>query len=97
MFAALAEFVRELIVQGTLEGLAEARARVERIGRPPAMNAEQVRHARALLAQPENTITSIAKLLGVSRTTLYKYVPELTAGRDSLVPSGAGPALPAPH
>ncbi|MFD7442696.1 helix-turn-helix domain-containing protein [Streptomyces sp. NPDC059909] len=28
--------------------------------------------------------TSIAKLLGVSRTTLYKYVPELAAGRDSL-------------
>ncbi|WP_331733358.1 helix-turn-helix domain-containing protein (plasmid) [Streptomyces sp. NBC_00080] len=34
---------------------------------------------------PENTITSIAKLLGVSRTTVYKYVPELMAGRDSLV------------
>ncbi|MFE6758221.1 helix-turn-helix domain-containing protein [Streptomyces sp. NPDC057684] len=32
-------------------------------------------------------MTSIAKLLGVSRTTLYKYVPELAAGRDSLVPS----------
>ncbi|MDH3038949.1 recombinase family protein [Streptomyces sp. TRM75561] len=67
VFAALAEFIRELIVQGTHEGLAEARARGERIGRPPAMNAEQIRHTRALLAQPENTITSIAKLLGVSR------------------------------
>ncbi|MDQ8706096.1 hypothetical protein RCO28_27020 [Streptomyces sp. LHD-70] len=28
-------------------------------------------------------MTSIANLLGVSRTTLYKYVPELAAGRDS--------------
>jgi DNA invertase Pin-like site-specific DNA recombinase len=36
VFAALAEFIRELIVQGTHEGLAEARARGERIGRPPA-------------------------------------------------------------
>ncbi|WP_235455373.1 helix-turn-helix domain-containing protein [Streptomyces olivochromogenes] len=60
------------------------------------MNAEQVRHARALLAQPENTITSIAKLLGVSRTTLYKSVPELAAGRDSLV-SGDAPAMNAPR
>ncbi|MCX4672545.1 helix-turn-helix domain-containing protein [Streptomyces sp. NBC_01381] len=36
-----------------------------------------------MLAQPENTITSIAKLLGVSRTTLYKYVPDLQAGGRS--------------
>ncbi|WP_279634831.1 recombinase family protein [Streptomyces tirandamycinicus] len=84
VFAALAEFIRELIVQGTHEGLAAARARGERIGRPPAMTEKQIRHARALLAQPENTITSIAKLLGVSRTTLYKYVPELVAGRNAL-------------
>ncbi|MFE3899529.1 recombinase family protein [Streptomyces sp. NPDC059153] len=35
VFAALAEFIRELIVQGTVEGRAEARARGERIGRPP--------------------------------------------------------------
>ncbi|WRZ96420.1 recombinase family protein (plasmid) [Streptomyces sp. NBC_01007] len=97
VFAALAEFIRELIVQGTHEGLAAARARGERIGRPPAMTEEQVRHARALLAQPENTITSIAKLLGVSRTTLYKYVPELAAGRNSLVPSEPRPALPGPR
>ncbi|MFD5493398.1 helix-turn-helix domain-containing protein [Streptomyces sp. NPDC127091] len=44
------------------------------------MSAEQIRHARAMLADPEASISSIAKLLGVSRTTLYKYVPELKAG-----------------
>ncbi|MFJ2922847.1 helix-turn-helix domain-containing protein [Streptomyces sp. NPDC087307] len=33
-----------------------------------------MRHARALLVQPENRITSVAKLLGVSHTTLYQYV-----------------------
>ncbi|MEU9286487.1 helix-turn-helix domain-containing protein [Streptomyces sp. NPDC048275] len=38
-------------------------------------------------------MASIAKLLGVSRTTIYKYVPELAAGRDSLVP-GSRVALP---
>lgn len=92
VFAALAEFIRELIVQGTHECLAAARARGERIGRPPAMTPEQIRHARALLADPENSVTSIAKLLGISRTTLYKYVPELAAGRDSLI-AGDSPAL----
>jgi DNA invertase Pin-like site-specific DNA recombinase len=89
VFAALAEFIRELIVQGTHEGLAAARARGERLGRPPAMTEEQVRHARAMLSDPEASISSIAKLLGVSRMTIYKYVPELAAGRASLADGGA--------
>lgn len=80
VFAALAEFIRELIVQGTHEGLAAARARGQRLGRPPAMTEEQILHARSMLANPEASISSIAKLIGVSRTTLYKYVPELKAG-----------------
>ena len=40
-FAALAAFIRELIVQGTNEGLAAARARGARLGRPPAMTADR--------------------------------------------------------
>ncbi|SEG95018.1 Site-specific DNA recombinase [Thermomonospora echinospora] len=76
VFAALAEFIRELIVQGTREGLDAARARGQRLGRPPALTPDQVRQARALLARPEESISSIARLLGVSRSTLYKYVPE---------------------
>ena len=48
-------------------------------GRPPAMTAEQIRHARDLLTRPDNTVSSIARLLGVSRATIYKYVPELPA------------------
>ncbi|MER6532003.1 recombinase family protein, partial [Streptomyces sp. NPDC001508] len=81
VFAALAEFIRELIIQGTNEGLDAARARGARLGRPPAMTEEQIRHARDLLTRPENTVTSIAKLLGVPRNTIYKYVPELKGGR----------------
>jgi DNA invertase Pin-like site-specific DNA recombinase len=79
VFAALAEFIRELIVEGTREGLDAARARGARLRRPPAMTAEQIRHARDLLARPDNTVSSIARLLGVSRATIYKYVPELPA------------------
>jgi DNA invertase Pin-like site-specific DNA recombinase len=99
VFCALAEFIRELIVQGTNEGLAAARARGVRLGRPPAMTPEQIRHARALLAQPDATVSSIARLLGVSRSTIYKYVPEIAAGdRLALQPPSArtaqeGPAL----
>lgn len=76
VFAALAEFIRELIIQGTREGLDAARARGQRLGRPPALTPDQVRQARALLTRPEESISSIARLLGVSRATLYKHVPE---------------------
>jgi len=87
VFAALAEFIRELIVEGTREGLAAARARGVRLGRPPAMTAEQVRHARDLLTHPDNTVSSIARLLNVSRSTIYKYVPELGGRSASAEPT----------
>ncbi|WP_435828110.1 recombinase family protein [Nocardia testacea] len=77
VFAALAEFIRELIVEGTHEGLAAARG--QRLGRPPAMSEEQIRQARVVLTRPDESISSSARLLGISRTTLYMYLPELTA------------------
>ena len=81
VFAALAEFIRELIVEGTREGLDAARARGARLGLPLAMTGEQIRPARDLLTRPDNTVSSIARLLGVSRATIYKYVPGVTTGR----------------
>ena len=47
-----------------------ARARGVRLGRPPAMTPEQIRHAHDLLTRPDNTVSSIARLLGVSRATI---------------------------
>ncbi|MFF8393563.1 recombinase family protein [Streptomyces sp. NPDC016172] len=96
VFAALTEFIRELIVRDTNEGLDAARARGARLGRPPAMTEEQVRHARYLLTRLENTVTSIAKLLGVSRNTIHKYVPELEGGRPRSASRTARWLCPAP-
>ncbi|MEU8319680.1 helix-turn-helix domain-containing protein [Nonomuraea sp. NPDC048881] len=61
----------------THAGLAAAKARGVRLGRPPAMPPEQVRRARPLLAQSDATVSSIARLLNVSRSTICKYVREL--------------------
>ncbi|WP_229324381.1 helix-turn-helix domain-containing protein [Streptomyces sp. UNOC14_S4] len=94
--AAGVEFIRELIVQGTNEGLDVARAHGARLGRPPAVTGEQIRHACDPLTRPENTVPSIARLLGVSRNTVYKYVPELKGGRITLADATSAPGLPGP-
>lgn len=83
VFAALAEFIRELIVSGTREGLAAARARGRVGGRPTVVTPEIIRAARDMLPNPENSITSIAKILGVSPGTLYNHIPDLRDLRTS--------------
>ncbi|GAA0555165.1 helix-turn-helix domain-containing protein [Saccharopolyspora erythraea] len=58
------------------------------------MTPEQVRPARELLAEPDNTVASIAPLLSVSRSTIYKYVTELSPSRTIDPESDQRPALP---
>lgn len=87
VFAALAEFIRELIVSGTREGLAAARARGKVGGRPSVVNPDIIRAARDMLPNPEHSITSIAKLLGVSPGTLYNHIPDLQELRASRIPA----------
>jgi DNA invertase Pin-like site-specific DNA recombinase len=80
IFGALDEFQRELIVEGTHEGLAAARARGRTGGRKPKLTDNQVSHARALYAAEDHTVADIAKLLGVSRQTVYRALePEAVA------------------
>jgi DNA invertase Pin-like site-specific DNA recombinase len=86
VFAALAEFIRELIVAGTNEGLAAARARGKTGGRPTVVNAELIRAARDMLPNPENSVASIARILGVSVGTLYNHIPDLQELRASRLP-----------
>jgi DNA invertase Pin-like site-specific DNA recombinase len=83
--AALAEFIRELIVIDTHEGLA-ARARGRIGGRPTVSTEEVIRAARDLLPDPDRSITSIAKLLGVSPGTLDNHILDLKELRSGAVP-----------
>lgn len=75
IFGALAEYERELIRERTKAGLTAARARGRKGGRKPAMNEDQIEQARAMMNNPKLKIKSILKNLGVSKATLYKYVP----------------------
>ncbi len=83
VFAALAEFIRELIVSGTREGLVAARARGRVGGRPTVVTPEIIRAARDMLPNPDASVTSIARLLGVSPGTLYNHIPDLRELRAS--------------
>lgn len=65
---------RELTVAATNEGLAAARARGRTGGRPSVITPELLRAARDMLPNPENSIESLAKLLGVSAGTLYNHI-----------------------
>ena len=78
VFAALAEFERGLIRERTLAGLAAARARGRAGGRKPKLDDKQVREIKALLRMPDIKVAEVARLYGVSRTTLYKYVGVIT-------------------
>ena len=57
LFAALAEFERELIRERTLAGLASARARGRKGGRPHALSKAQVRLAQAAMAQRDTKVS----------------------------------------
>lgn len=72
IFGALAQFERDLIRERTHAGLAAARARGRKGGRPRKLSADRVRMARRLLADPETTVSDVAKTLGVHRSTLHK-------------------------
>lgn len=74
LFATLAEFERSLISERTRAGLASARARGRQGGRPKAVTDQQLKLARAMLSDGAVTVTEVAKHLGVSRSTLYRYL-----------------------
>ena len=79
IFAALAEFERNLIRERTHAGLAAARARGRQGGRRPKLGEKQRTLAVDLYRQKKQSIGEICELVGISRPTLYKYVRE--AGR----------------
>lgn len=74
IFAALAEFERELITERTHAGLAAARARGRKGGRPRKMDRSTLKMAMTALADANSNASDVAKRLGITTTTLYMYV-----------------------
>jgi DNA invertase Pin-like site-specific DNA recombinase len=96
VFAALAEFERDLIREHTNAGLAEARSRGRTGGRPPRLSPQQATAALRMYEQQDMTVEQIGQVLGVSRTTIYRTLRRDQAtppkGRKPRAKSSAGKA-----
>lgn len=82
IFAALAEFERELISERTIAGLAAARARGRKGGRPYKMTPAKIRLAMASMGKPDTHVGDLCAELGVTRQTLYRHVSPAGELRD---------------
>jgi DNA invertase Pin-like site-specific DNA recombinase len=74
IFAALAEFERELISERTKAGLASTRARGRSGGAPYKMTIAKLRLAMAAMGLPETKVGDLCNELGITRQTLYRHV-----------------------
>ncbi|MDR1982746.1 MAG: recombinase family protein [Holosporaceae bacterium] len=74
LFAVLAEFERDLIVERTRAGLAAARARGRKGGRPRKMDAPTIKMAMAAMSDRNSVAADVAKRLGITTTALYMYI-----------------------
>lgn len=75
IFAALAEFERSIIRERTMAGLLAARSRGRVGGRPRSLTEQDLQIARALLREHALSVADIASRLGVTSSTLYRYLP----------------------
>lgn len=76
IFAAIAEFEREIISERTNAGLASARARGRKGGRPSGLSKDaQVKAMAATsLYNQKHSVSSICTTLAISKKTFYKYI-----------------------
>jgi len=74
VFGALAEYERALIGERTRSGLANAKSKGIRLGRPVAMTDDQIEMAKKLKSAGGHSMQAIADQLGVSRSTLYRVL-----------------------
>lgn len=82
IFAALAEFERDLIVERTHAGLASARARGRKGGARYKMTPAKLRLAVASMGATQTHVGELCRELGITRQTLYRHVSPKGELRD---------------
>jgi len=100
VFSALAEFERDLIRDRTMAGLAAARARGRKGGRPPVLDEKQRVLLFSLAKDRTSSPAVICATLGISRSSFYRYLgeeiskPRITATAATPATSRNSPASP---
>lgn len=89
IFAALAEFERDRIIERTEAGLAAARARGRFGGRRRSLTPRQVRTLLEMYDSREHAVVAIAETLGTSTATVYREVERRNSQNSSAVPGNA--------
>ncbi len=88
IFAGLAEFERDIILERTMAGLAAARARGRIGGRKHVFTKSKLHWAQAAMMNRDTNVVDLCAELGVSRATLYNYVApdgKFTARAEALL------------
>jgi DNA invertase Pin-like site-specific DNA recombinase len=83
MMAAFAAYEREILARRTREGLAAARRRGKRLGRPPKLSMAQLTEARAILETGTENMGALADRFGVAPWTLSRALkrPDRNSGQ----------------
>ena len=89
VFGAIAQFERALIRERTTAGLVEARRQGRKGGRPSVMRPSDVTAARAMMKEGTLPVRDIAKRMGVSVATLYRYAGKRGSGASPKEPAAA--------
>jgi transposase-like protein len=72
VMGALAQFERRLNAERRRAGIEAARRRGKHLGRPADLTPEKVDHARHMIETGEQSVSGMAKLLTVHRSTLHR-------------------------
>ena len=91
IFASIAQFEHDLLVERTAAGMAAARARGRHGGRPPKLSDENKEEICRLYRSNIMTMEQLAKIFDVSKTSLYKVLREKGAVNSSRTPAKFAP------
>ena len=74
MLAAIGEFERDLIKERAADGIARAKANGVKFGAKRKLSHEQIAELKMWFDRPETNRKELAKVYGISRSTLYRIV-----------------------
>ncbi|MGJ9404568.1 recombinase family protein [Arthrobacter sp. KK5.5] len=92
--AMVAAFEADLVSQRTRDGLAIARSKGKLKGRQPTLTTAQANHLYRLADAGEHTAAQIGELLGITRSTVYRYLGRRRAATTTALEDGVSAGVP---